>query len=121
MSQGEPGTGTQLAIFASPPDVDDGKPCTYRINGRTWKVGKEYIDTEIGDVCVLTEVFGKSLWCDTRSPEDTPGHLQFEYERYSGYGGSTLSVDPHARDFDNERFIERYTADPPLGAPEPPW
>lgn len=116
-NQAEPGTGTQYEIFASPPDIGDGNPCKHVINATTWKAGRDYIDTEIGDVCELVEVVGKSSWCSTRSPEDSPPELVFEYERYEGINGNRITVDPNGRDFDPDRFIERWTANPPLGAP----
>ena len=122
MHGAEPGTGTQTAIFASPPDVDDGHPCTYRINGRTWKVGHDYLDTELGDVCVLTEVYAKSSWCDTREPEDCSPLLHFEYERYGGWDDGHVTVDPFDREADlEERFIERHEPSLPRGAPARPW
>lgn len=114
----EPGTGTQVATLASPPRSDDGKPNSMRINGTKWKVGHDYVDTDLADVCELVAIVGRSSWCDTREPEDCPPKLVFEYERYDG----PIRVDPNDPSGEvQERFIERYTSDPPLGAPNPPW
>lgn len=121
MHGAEPGTGTQYATIASPPNSDDDKPCTHRVNGRMWKVGHDYIDSEIGDVCKLVAVVGKSTWCDTRSPEECPAKLVFAYDRYEGIDGNTIEVDPQSLNFDEERFIERYEADLPRSAPSRPW
>lgn len=121
MQRGEPGTGTQTAVFASPPDTDDGNPCVFRHNGTKWKVGHDYLDTEIGDVCTLVEVYAKSSWCDTRDPENCPPKLHFEYERYDGWDNGHLSVDPSSRELGEDRFIERHEPQLPRGAPERPW
>jgi hypothetical protein len=113
MHGAEPGTGTQIACFASPSDVDDGNDSTYRVDGRLWKCGEQYLDTEIGDVATLVEVVGKSSWCSTRDAEDCPPMLVFEYERYE-YGPIKIdALDPSGEV--TERFIERYTPDPPRG------
>jgi hypothetical protein len=114
----EPGTGTQYCSFATPPDRDDDKPNSKRINGTKWKVGHDYLDTEIGDVCALVDIIGKSSWCSTKPPEEQPPKLVFEYERYD----RQITVDPNDPSGEvQERFIERYTRDPPRGAPAPPW
>jgi hypothetical protein len=115
----EPGTGTQIHSFATPPDRDDDKPNSRTLDGQKWKVGHDYLDTEIGDVCQLVAIVGRSSWCDTRDPEDCPPELVFEYERYEH---GSIRVDPATPDFDPDRFVERYTRsinDP--GAPNPPW
>lgn len=118
----DPGTGTQVHSFATPPE-DPDRPNSRMINGRVWKVGHDYIDTEVGDVCELVEIIGKSPWCSTRDPEKCPPKLIFEYERYgrSDFGSHRVTFDPNGPKTLKERFIERYTVDPPLGAPEPPW
>lgn len=113
----EPGTGTQHHVFAAPPNNDRDLPCSMRINGTKWKVGHDYIDTDIGDVARLTRIIGRSSWCTTEDAADCPPELIFEYERYD----STVRLNPADDDFDSERFIERYTRDPPIGAPDPPW
>lgn len=116
----EPGTGDEVVVVASPPDIDNDRPCTAQVNGRTWKVGHEYIDTEIGDVAYLDAIIRRSSWCDTRPPEEFPMELCFHYERY---GKGLVRIDPNGQDVDlDERFIERYTepaTDP--GIPDPPW
>lgn len=118
---GEPGTGTQYASHATPPS-DSEKPNGIHLNGTYWKVGHDYLDTEIGDVCTLVEVVSKSSWCDTRDAEDCPKKLVFAYERYSGMNGNTIEVDPNTPDPSfEERFIERYTPPAKLGQPDPPW
>lgn len=118
----EPGTGTQIAAHASPPDVDDDLPCSMRINGTLWKVGHDYLDTEIGDVCGLVEIIGKSSWCDTRDASDCPPKLVFAYDRYEGLDGNRITIDPNTPDPEfGERFIERYTPPQQLGQPDPPW
>lgn len=114
----EPGTGTQYHSYATPPNRDDDKPNSRRINGVKWKVGHDYLDTEIGDVARLTAIIGRSNWCDTRDADEQPPELVFNYERYDG----TIRLDPNGRDFDPDRFIKRYTA--PItnpSAPSPPW
>lgn len=118
---GEPGTGTQYASHATPPS-DESRPNGIHLNGTYWKVGHDYLDTEIGDVCELVEVVSKSSWCDTRDAEDCPKKLVFAYERYSGMNGNTIEVDPNTPDPSfEERFIERYTPPAKLGQPDPPW
>ncbi len=107
----EPGTGTQYATIAEPNE-------TFRANGHTWKVGHDYLDTEIGDMCTLVEVIAKSSWCDTRDPEDCPPKLVFSYDRYE-HGPVTLDPnDPSGEVI--ERFIERYERPLPRSA-EYPW
>lgn len=115
----EPGTGTQIVAKASPPTTDDDLPCVWAdANGRAWKVGHDYLDTELRDVCELVEVIGRSSWCDSRDPEDCPGELVFEYDRYD----RRVRVNPNGQDDTlHERFIERYTESPPVGAPPSPW
>ncbi|AGM11580.1 hypothetical protein M199_gp086 [Halogranum tailed virus 1] len=121
MHGAEPGTGTQYASHATPPS-DDSRPNGIRLFGTYWKVGHDYLDTEIGDVCELVEVVSKSSWCDTRDAEDCPKKLVFAYERYSGMNGNTIEIDPSSLEMeDGDRFIERYTAPAPRGAPSPPW
>lgn len=133
----EPGTGTQIATLASPPcgcppdrqgemdecdDYNHDHPNSMRINGRRWKVGHDYVDAELGDVCELVAIVGRSSWCDNRDPENCPPELVFEYERYRGGSGNTIRINPSRPDDEiNERFVERWTRDPPLGAPNPPW
>jgi hypothetical protein len=116
----EPGTGTQVHAFATPPDMDD-RPNSMRINGTKWKVGHDYLDTEIGDVCELVEIVGRSSWCSTRDADRQPPKLVFEHERFGEDRDGRLRIDPNTPDFDEERFIERYTRSPPRGAPNPPW
>lgn len=106
----EPGTGTQVHSFATPKSSDDGKPNSMRINGVTWKVGQDYLDTEMRDVCELVEIIGRSPWCSTEDPEDRPPKLVFAYDRYE----NTVRIDPNDPSGEiEERFIERYTRDPP--------
>jgi hypothetical protein len=120
----EPGTGTQLHVYANepcrcqsppyPPDEAEcpqqdsrkhGKPATFKANGTKWKCGRDYLDTELADVAYLEAVVGKSSWCDTRDPEDCPPKLVFRYERRDG----TVTVDPNDPSGEvQERFIERY-------------
>lgn len=133
----EPGTGTQYHEFANGPcgcepgfDLDDpsapcgnerrhNTPTTFNLYGKEWKVGHDYLDTEIGDVCTLTYVVGKSSFCDTKPASEQPPLLVFEYERYQKH--EEIIVDPNTRKFDPERFIERYEPPLPAGAPCPPW
>lgn len=120
----EPGTGTQYHPFATPPDADDDRQNGMRINGRYWKVGHDYLDTEIGDVCTLVGIRGESTWCDTRPPEECSPELVFAYERYGhqrSAASGTITVDPNHPDGPpNDRFIERHDAPLPRGA-EYPW
>jgi hypothetical protein len=102
----EPGTGTQYATIAS-----EGE--TFRANGETWKVGHDYLDTEIGDVCELVHVTGKSSWCDTGDPEQNP-YLVFKYERHRG----EITFDPNDPSGElGDRFIERVEPQRPREAP----
>lgn len=110
----EPGTGTQVALLASPRDADDDLPSTMRIHGETWKVGRQYWDSEVRDIVTLVEIVGKSSWCDTREPEECPPILVFEAERV-GERHHQMSVSPHSRSFDSDRFTERYTEPRPPG------
>lgn len=123
MHGAEPGTGTQYYVHATRPTEDDDKPNGMYLHGTYWKVGHDYLDTEIGDVCELVSIGSKSSWCDTRPPEECPKKLVFVYDRYSGFSGNSVTVDPSQLLMDDEedRFIERYTAPPPRGAPESPW
>lgn len=118
MSHRQPGYGVSYDPIASGPSVDDGLPCSEQINGTLWKVGHDYLDTEIGDVCELAEIRKKSSWCDP--PDDGSIELVFVYERAGGED-STIAKKPTLPYFDDDRYMERYTAEPPLGAPEPPW
>lgn len=118
MSHRTPGHGEQYDPIASAPNVDDGLPCSKQLNGTLWKVGHDYIDTEVGDVCELVEIRKKSSWCERR--EDGHMELVFKYERAGGQD-STITQKPNSLYFDEDRFIERYTEEPPLGAPPAPW
>ena len=116
------GTGTQIATFATPPDLDDELPCSMKINGNKWKVGHQYLDTEIGDVCTLVRIIGRSSWRNTREAEDCPPQLVFEYERFEGMNHGTTRVDPNTPDPEfEERFIERFSKPAPRSAPAAPW
>jgi len=134
-SNAEPGTGTQYHVEASPPcgcrgeldaetcgDINHEHPNVHHYSGTRWKVGKEYFDTERRCMVELSAVVRKSTWCDTGDAED--GALRFRFQ--SDRDGS-IELDPTRMDRDkhetslDERFIETYTANPPLGAPNPPW
>lgn len=119
-TKAEPGTGTQAVGVATPPNIDDGLPCVKRINGRMWKVGHDYLDTEMDDVCELVEIVRTSSWCDTRDADDCPPKLVFEYERWDARGDGRVTVDPLNPDRTGD-FIERYTPPTRLGEPDPPW
>jgi hypothetical protein len=136
-TSGRHGTGEQQATLASPPcgcppdrqgefeecdDYNHEHPNSMTIDGTKWKVGHDYLDTEIGDVCELVAIVGVSTIHDTRDPEDCPPRLIFEYERWSGSQGNRLRLSANRRDRDlSERFITRWTGDRPLGAPPSPW
>jgi len=117
----EPGTGMQYHAFASDPS-DDERPNGMSINGTYWKVGHDYLDTEIGDVCELVEIVGKSSFCDMRDASEQSPRLVFAYDRYSGFNGNTIEIDPMtlAMEGTEDRFIERYERDLPRGA-ESSW
>ena len=109
----EPGTGTQIATFASPESADDGRPNSRVIDGRKWECGRDYIDTERGDVCELIEIQGRSTWCDTRPADEQPPILVFQYERWTK---TPVRVDPFDRGIDFEsRYIDRYQPPDPRG------
>jgi hypothetical protein len=126
----EPGTGTQIAVVAAPPcgcrgekdadecgDINHEYPNTYRHDGQRWKVGHDYLDTEVHDVVELVEVIRKSSWCDTGPAEEGTLYFVFEGERVG-----RCKVAPARRDIDmSERFLERIETQQPLGAPTPPW
>jgi hypothetical protein len=130
------GTGTQYHIEASPPchcmgeapdadtcgDVNHEHPNVYRFDGQTYKVGHDYLDTEIGDVVELTEVVRKSSWCHTGDADEGTLEFHFEGERYGSYvvRPANVQADPDEMPLD-ERFVERYTSPAPMGAPNPPW
>lgn len=130
----EPGTGEQIHVEATKPcqcfgelpkrsDDPSERTCptpglhdhdtTYRdVHGNVWECGRDYIDTDIMDVCELVEVIRRSAWCDTRDPENATVYLVFEAER-AGHQGSRYQVQPNNRDDKSEQFKERYRESPP--------
>ena len=127
----EPGTGTQWYTEASDdPEVlaEQREVCDlesmsdreiaalrqYTVAGRVWTCGNQYFDTDIGELFELVAVVRKSSWCSTKPAEEGTVKLQFVGDRFG-----ELLYDPQSMDEDpTERFIERYRAPSPLGAPE---
>lgn len=111
----EPGTGTQYHVEAtmkpqSDPsfDVETEEEVRdaqrWRMSGRTWVCGRDYLDTNWRDVATLHSVVRKSSWCSTRPAEEGTLYLVFGLER-----GGELEYQPGHPDEDpNERFLERY-------------
>lgn len=95
------GTGTQYHQFAG-----SGESMT--INGTRWKVGRDYLDTEMKDLCHLVEIVGISRWRHMDDASERPPILIFEYER----GPTRLEVDPHSPEGLDDRFIERREPEP---------
>lgn len=127
----EPGTGTQWYTEASDdPEAlaERREECNvdemsdrelaalrqYNAAGRTWTCGNQYFDTDIGELFTLVAVVRKSAWCSTKPAEEGQLKLQFVGDRFGEliYDTNTQQEDP------TERFIERYQAPAPLGAPE---
>lgn len=127
----EPGTGTQWYTEASDDprelakrrdecDIDEMSEREiaalrqYNAGGRVWTCGSQYFDTEIGELFTLVAVVRKSPWCSTKPPEEGSLKLQFVSDRYG-----EMVYDPNAiREDPGERFIKRYQAPAPLGAPD---
>lgn len=116
----EPGTGTEYSSIITPEDSDSLRPPTWTDeSGRTWTVGGEYLDTQIGDLCTLEGVFKRSSWAHTGDTENGVTVLRFEYARFKQDPDSWTSgtIEIRINDFDGEdeltlddRFLERWTA-----------